>query len=76
MQTVIEVQHHRNVVLRRLTFDRRDQRLQRHVLKVDFGNIDDKGRSRGLRRGKQRAQEMAVEHVERTQRIAVLTRVR
>ncbi|MND67546.1 hypothetical protein D3C80_589660 [compost metagenome] len=24
MQTVIEVQHHRNVVLRRLTFDRRD----------------------------------------------------
>ncbi|MNC77278.1 hypothetical protein D3C75_1291930 [compost metagenome] len=63
-------------MLRHFTFNRRHQRLQRNVLKVHFGNIDNKRRSRRLRRSKQRTQEMAVEHVECAQRIAVLTSLR
>ncbi len=38
---VIEIQHYRDVVQCRFGLDGSTNRLQRHIFKMDFGNIDD-----------------------------------
>lgn len=65
MQPVVEVQHHGNIVTGGFELHRFNKRLQRHVLKMHFGDVDDKRRAFLLRGGKQRAQKMGVENVER-----------
>jgi hypothetical protein len=76
MQAVVEVEHHGNIVAGGLELHRFDKRIQRHVLKMHFRDVDDKRRAFLLCGGEQRAQEVGVEHVKRAQRIAVLSGVR
>jgi hypothetical protein len=71
MQAVVEVEHHGNIVAGGLELHRFDKRIQRHVLKMHFRDVDDKRRAFLLRGGEQRAQEVGVEHVKRAQRVAM-----
>ncbi|VEB92399.1 Uncharacterised protein [Citrobacter koseri] len=55
MQPVVEVKHHRNIVSGGFEFYRFDQRVQRNILKMDFGNVNDKRRAFLPGGGEQRA---------------------
>jgi hypothetical protein len=71
MQPVVEVKHHGDIVPGGLEFDRFDKRIQRHIFKMHFRDVDDKRRPLLFCCGKQRAQEVGVENVKRTQRVMV-----